>query len=74
MNCKTRAPEGSISQAPPEGSATATSYSWIDDVVHDANSIVSEDAAFAYLASLLEPPSFELIHPTMEDTICDHPC
>ncbi|KAJ1433884.1 Myosin heavy chain-like [Sesbania bispinosa] len=65
--------EGSASHVPPEGSVPSGRYKWVDDVVRDANSIVSKDDDAAYLASFSEPPPFQLIEPTMEDRICDCP-
>ncbi|KAJ1425974.1 hypothetical protein SESBI_10701 [Sesbania bispinosa] len=66
-------PEGSASQVPPEDYAASGCYSWIDDVMRDANSIVSKDDVAAYLASLPVPPSFEPIRLAMEEKICDRP-
>ncbi|KAJ1414842.1 UDP-N-acetylglucosamine--N-acetylmuramyl [Sesbania bispinosa] len=57
-------PKGSALQVLPKDSPASSRYSWIDDVVCDANSIVSEDDVAAYLARLPVPHSFELIwHP-----------
>ncbi|KAJ1382879.1 hypothetical protein SESBI_43863 [Sesbania bispinosa] len=48
-------------------------YDWLDNGVRDANSVMSKDDAVAYMASLPQPPSFELVRPTMEVRVCDYP-
>ncbi|KAJ1398742.1 mycothione reductase [Sesbania bispinosa] len=68
-----QAPDCRVSHENPTSSCTPGCYAWVDDGVRDVNSIVSEDAVAAYIASVLEPPAFELVHPTMEARVCDRP-
>ncbi|KAJ1387081.1 USO1-like protein [Sesbania bispinosa] len=46
---------------------------WIDIKALEAHSLVSEDDAIAYFASLPETPCYDLIKPTMNERVSDHP-
>ncbi|KAJ1427585.1 nitronate monooxygenase [Sesbania bispinosa] len=67
----TRRTGSRVSHKDPVPSSSPNRYVWVNDGVRDATSVVSEDAAATYLASLPEPPSFELIRPNMEARVCD---
>ncbi|KAJ1412243.1 anucleate primary sterigmata protein A [Sesbania bispinosa] len=60
---------GSASQSqPPAGdSYVSDKYSWIEESVREANSVVFEDDTTAYMESLPEAPCFELNRPAMGD-------
>ncbi|KAJ1400833.1 hypothetical protein SESBI_29269 [Sesbania bispinosa] len=63
----------SSSHPNPQGDEDAVERrSWIDSKALEAHSVVSEDDAAAYFASLPKTPCYDLIKPTMDERVSDY--